>query len=70
MEGFRKVLLHDLTAEQFGDMYAQTICYGLFCRALQTALARTLPVLTQPMTCLKQIHFAQTFRSHRGAGTG
>ena len=30
MEGFRKVLLHDLTPEQFGDMYAQTICYGLF----------------------------------------
>ena len=30
MEGFRKVLLHDLTADQFGDMYAQTICYGLF----------------------------------------
>ncbi len=30
IEGFRKVLLHDITAEQFGDMYAQTICYGLF----------------------------------------
>lgn len=30
MEGFRKVLLHDLTTEQFADMYAQTICYGLF----------------------------------------
>ena len=30
MEGFRKVLLHDLTEEQFADMYAQTICYGLF----------------------------------------
>lgn len=30
MEGFRKVLLHDLTDEQFADMYAQTICYGLF----------------------------------------
>ncbi len=30
MEGFRRVLLHDLTPEQFGDMYAQTICYGLF----------------------------------------
>jgi predicted helicase len=30
LEGFRKVLLHDLTAEQFADMYAQTICYGLF----------------------------------------
>lgn len=29
-EGFRKVLLHDLTPEQFADMYAQTIAYGLF----------------------------------------
>src|SRR5437762_542665 len=30
MEGFRKVLLPDLAYEQFADMYAQTICYGLF----------------------------------------
>src|SRR5205807_1614234 len=30
MEGFRQVLLPDLNAEQFADMYAQTICYGLF----------------------------------------
>jgi predicted helicase len=30
MDGFRKVLLHDLTETQFADMYAQTICYGLF----------------------------------------
>jgi len=29
-EAFREVLLHDLTKEQFADMYAQTICYGLF----------------------------------------
>jgi len=29
-EGFRKVLLHDLTPELFSDMYAQTIAYGLF----------------------------------------
>jgi predicted helicase len=29
-EGFRRVLLHDLTPEQFADMYAQTIAYGLF----------------------------------------
>jgi predicted helicase len=30
-EGFRRVLLgDDLTPEQFADMYAQTICYGLF----------------------------------------
>ena len=30
LEGFRKVLLHDLTPDQFSDMYSQTICYGLF----------------------------------------
>ena len=30
MEAFREVLLHDLTEDQFADMYAQTICYGLF----------------------------------------
>ncbi|MEI7834754.1 MAG: N-6 DNA methylase, partial [bacterium] len=30
MAAFRESLLHDLTAEQFADMYAQTICYGLF----------------------------------------
>lgn len=29
-EGFRQVLLADLTHPQFADMYAQTICYGLF----------------------------------------
>jgi len=27
---FKEVLLHELTEEQFADMYAQTICYGLF----------------------------------------
>jgi predicted helicase len=30
LKGFRDVLIHDLTEEQFADMYAQTICYGLF----------------------------------------
>ncbi|MFN9211477.1 MAG: type ISP restriction/modification enzyme [Betaproteobacteria bacterium] len=29
-EAFRKVLLADLSVEQFADMYAQTIAYGLF----------------------------------------
>lgn len=39
LEGFRKVLIHDLSPEQFADMYAQTICYGLFaarCNASST----------------------------------
>ncbi len=30
MEGFRQVLLHSLKPDEFADMYAQTICYGLF----------------------------------------
>ena len=30
MEGFREVLIHDLNPPEFSDMYAQTICYGLF----------------------------------------
>lgn len=30
LTAFRQVLMHDLTEDQFADMYAQTICYGLF----------------------------------------
>ncbi|RJP27210.1 MAG: DNA methyltransferase [Candidatus Omnitrophota bacterium] len=30
LESFREVLIHDLSEEQFADMYAQTIGYGLF----------------------------------------
>jgi len=30
MEEFRRILIHSLTEEQFADMYAQTIAYGLF----------------------------------------
>lgn len=30
MEAFRTTLLHDITEDKFADMYAQTICYGLF----------------------------------------
>jgi len=33
LEAFREVLIHDLQKEQFADMYAQTICYGLFTAA-------------------------------------
>src|SRR3989344_1750124 len=29
-ESFKKILIHDLTGEQFADMYAQTLVYGLF----------------------------------------
>ncbi len=37
MEGFKKVLLHDLTNKKFADMYAQTICYGLFAARCNSA---------------------------------
>ncbi len=30
LESFQNVLLKDLTKNKFADMYAQTICYGLF----------------------------------------
>lgn len=53
MEGFRKVLLHDLTAEQFGDMYAQTICYGLFaarCNSTSGNFTRTHAAYDLPRT--------------------
>ncbi len=30
LEAFRKILIHDMKAEEFADIYAQTITYGLF----------------------------------------
>ena len=36
LESFRAVLIRDLTGEQFADMYAQTICYGLFAARCNT----------------------------------
>ncbi len=36
LESFRKVLLADLTQAQFADMYAQTICYGMFAARCNT----------------------------------
>jgi hypothetical protein len=42
-ESFCKVLMDSLTVEQFADMYAQTVCYGLFaakCSALAQPFSR------------------------------
>lgn len=56
-EAFRKVLIDSLTSSQFADMYAQTLCYGLFAARCNTpaqgftrqiaanALPRTNPFL-------------------------
>jgi predicted helicase len=34
LEGFRQVLIHDITPKQFADIYAQTIAYGMFAARL------------------------------------
>ena len=34
--GFRKLLIHDINSEQFADIYAQTIAYGMFAARLHT----------------------------------
>lgn len=56
-EAFRRVLIESLSVEQFADMYAQTLCYGLFAARCHTpasgctrqkaasALPRTNPFL-------------------------
>ena len=46
MEGFKKALIHDLTEDQFADMYAQTIAYGLLSARIthpDPVKAETLP---------------------------
>ncbi len=30
MDGFKRILIHDITAKGFADVYAQTIAYGMF----------------------------------------
>ncbi len=41
LESFQKVLIRDLTSEQFADMYGQTICYGLFAARCNTDNPKT-----------------------------
>ena len=46
LASFREVLLLELTAEQFADMYAQSVCYGLFTAACNPEAVK-LPVFTR-----------------------
>jgi hypothetical protein len=34
LQGFQKILIHDLSKETFADMYAQTVSYGMFAARL------------------------------------
>lgn len=53
LEAFRKVLIESLSVEQFADMYAQTLCYGLFaarCNAPAAGFTRQIAANTLPKT--------------------
>ncbi|MDR0447542.1 MAG: DNA methyltransferase [Treponema sp.] len=41
LEGFRKILVHDLSETSFADMYAQTLAYGLFAARLNQRNSQT-----------------------------
>jgi REP element-mobilizing transposase RayT len=48
LEAFRKVLLHDLEPDDFADMYAQTICYGLFAARCSAAVPAAVAGASRP----------------------
>ena len=44
MAAFREILIHDITPKGFADVYAQTICYGMFAARLHDP---TLPTFSR-----------------------
>lgn len=53
LKAFRRVLIESLTSEQFADMYAQTLCYGLFaarCNAPAAGFTRQTAANALPRT--------------------
>jgi Type ISP C-terminal specificity domain/N-6 DNA Methylase len=44
MEAFKEILIHDISAEDFADIYAQTITYGMFAARLHDP---TLPTFSR-----------------------
>ena len=53
LDAFRKVLIESLTVEQFADMYAQTLCYGLFaarCNSPAKGFTRQIAATALPKT--------------------
>lgn len=44
MESFKSILIHDITAKEFADVYAQTIAYGMFAARLHD---QTLPTFSR-----------------------
>lgn len=53
LEAFRQVLIESLSVEQFADMYAQTLAYGLFaarCNSNGAGFTRQIAAATLPKT--------------------
>ncbi|TLY99893.1 MAG: hypothetical protein E6K36_14220 [Gammaproteobacteria bacterium] len=72
MDAFKKALIHDLTGDQFADMYAQTIAYGLLSARIthpDPVRAETLPDLipiTNPFLKELMETFVLAGGKHRG----
>ncbi len=69
-ESFKKVLLHDLSVDDFADMYAQTVTYGLFsARATRSgsfALENVVGLIPNTNPFLRDL-FAECLKVGRGA---
>lgn len=69
-ESFRKVLIHDLSVDDFADMYAQTVAYGLFsARATRTgkfALANVVGLIPNTNPFLRDL-LAECLKVGRGS---
>jgi predicted helicase len=77
MQAFQQALIHDLTADDFADMYAQTIAYGLLsarvahprhdnAEAVATQIPVTNPFLKELMETF--LHLGGRKRRARGGG--
>ena len=58
MKAFQEALIHDLDADDFADMYAQTIAYGLLSARIANPQAR--PPTTSPATCRSPIRSSRS----------
>jgi predicted helicase len=61
LEGFRKVLMHNLSETAFADMYAQTLAYGLFAARLNQHDAQTFNRATAAHLVPKSNPFLRKF---------
>lgn len=64
LKGFQDVLLHDLNPDQFADMYAQTIAYGLFAARCANPGDKPFTRMKAPYLLPKTNPFLRTLFGH------